>query len=373
MSPASPTYRPPEAREPERRLEDFEEAWQGSHPPALDAFVPRGGQAVDFNQDGYVDLLFGSRLLINDGDGTFSDGSAGADVPVRADQGLRLMDVDLDGDLDLIHHDGSVTRLYRNAAGVFDAGTIIAEDSTPTFGYGLAACDMNIDGFEDLYIANNDTGTGTGVPKLLVNVNGTLMPSAVQREFVADSDDLVDYNDLFSCADVSGDGRPDTVARWGDGYRLLRGAVPLSTRIRIRVLGAGGQRNQQGRLVRITPQDQPNRIMTRVVESGSGYQSQGEYDLVIGTSWTGDHDIEVLFPAGTVTATAEPGDDLTIYADGRVVAAGMLQPPIEPATTHGRPGSRNSIPGSSVWSVRLRGSRTFAWPASSEKYEPRFW
>jgi hypothetical protein len=58
--------------------------------------------------------------------------------------------------------------------------------------------------------------------------------------------------------------------------------------------------------------------MTRVVESGSGYQSQGQYDLVIGTSWAGEHDIEVLFPAGTVTATAEPGDDLTIFADGRV-------------------------------------------------------
>ncbi len=286
--------------------------------PAGAAYVPRGGQAVDFNEDGYIDLLFGSRLLLNDGDGTFSDGSAAAGMPVRADQGLKLMDVDLDGDLDLVHHDGSVTRLYRNTAGVFDAGTIVAEDSTPTFGYGLAACDMNIDGFEDVYIANNDTGTGTGVPKLLVNVNGALMPSAVQREVVVDSDDLVDYNDLFSCADISGDGRPDTVARWGDGYRLLRGASVLSTRIRIRVLGAGGERNQQGRIVRVVPQDAPNRVMTRVIESGSGLRSQGGYDLQFGGPWPGTYDVTVEFAAGSVTTTAEPGDDLTIYADGRV-------------------------------------------------------
>jgi hypothetical protein len=286
--------------------------------PAGADYVPRGGQAVDFNEDGFIDLLFGSRLLLNDGDGTFSDGSAAAGMPVRADQGLRLMDVDLDGDLDLLHHDGSVTRLYRNTAGVFDAGTIVAEDSTPTFGYGLAACDMNIDGFEDVYIANNDTGTSTGVPKLLVNVNGTLMPSAVQREVVVDSDDLVDYNDLFSCADVSGDGRPDTAARWGDGYRLLRGASSLSTRIRIRVLGAGGERNQQGRIVRVVPQDAPNRIMTRVIESGSGLRSQGGYDLQFAGPWPGDYDVTVEFAAGSVTTTAEAGDDLTIYADGRV-------------------------------------------------------
>ncbi len=298
---------------------------------AADGGYGWGAVSVDIDHDGWEDIVETngdngtpeflnepSYVYMNDGDGTFSDASAAVAMPVRADFGLKLIDLDLDGDLDLIHHDGSVTRLYRNAAGVFDAGTIIAEDSTPTFGYGLAACDMNIDGFEDLYIANNDTGTGTGVPKLLVNVNGTLMPSAVQREFVADSDDLVDYNDLFSCADVSGDGRPDTVARWGDGYRLLRGAVPLSTRIRIRVLGAGGERNQQGRIVRVVPQDTPNRVMTRVIDSGSGLRSQGGYDLQFGGPWPGTYDVTVEFAAGSVTTTAEPGDDLTIYSDGRV-------------------------------------------------------
>ena len=100
--------------------------------PPGPTYVPRGGQAVDFNEDGFIDLLFGSRLLINDGDGTFSDGSAAAGMPVRADQGLKLIDVDLDGDLDLLHHDGAVTRLYRNAAGVFDAGTIVSEDAVPS-------------------------------------------------------------------------------------------------------------------------------------------------------------------------------------------------------------------------------------------------
>ncbi len=286
--------------------------------PAGAAYVPRGGQAVDFNEDGFVDLVFGSRLMINNGDGSFSDGSAAAGMPVRADQGLKLIDVDLDGDLDLIHHDGAVTRLYRNTAGVFDAGTIVSEDSVPTIGLGLNACDMNGDGFEDVYIANNDAGTGTGVPKLLVNVAGSLMPSAIQRELVADTDDLVSHNDLIACADMNGDGLIDAVSRWGTNYRLLRGGGALTTRIRIRVLGAGGERNQQGRIVRVVPQDTPNRILTRVIESGSGLQAQNQYDLIFGTPWTGTYDVSVRFAAGTVNATAEAGDDLTIYADGRV-------------------------------------------------------
>ena len=286
--------------------------------PAGAAYVPRGGQAVDFDEDGFIDLLFGSRLLLNDGDGTFSDASAAAGIPVRADQGLKLIDVDLDGDLDLIHHDGAVTRLHRNAAGVFDGGTIVSEDTVPTFGYGLNACDINGDGFEDVLIANNVTDTGTGVPKMLVNVAGTLTPSAVQREATADTDDLVDPNDLIACADMNGDAMIDWVARWGTTYRLMQGVNELSARIRVRVLGAGGERNQQGRIVRVTPQDAPNRILTRVIDSGSGLQSQNQYDLIFGTPWPGVYDVTVQFSGGVVTTTAESGDDLTIFADGRV-------------------------------------------------------
>lgn len=286
--------------------------------PAGAAHVPRGGQAVDFNEDGFVDLLFGSRLMLNDGDGTFSDGSAAANMPVRADEGLKLFDVDLDGDLDLLHLDGAVTRLHRNAAGVFDGGTIVNQDADSTFGSGLNACDINSDGFEDVLVASNLTATGTGVPKLLVNVAGTLMPSAVPRELVAGTSDLVAFNDLLACGDVDGSGVIDVLARWGTHYRLLRAASPLSARIRIRVLGGGGERNQQGRIVRIRPLDAPDRVLTRVIESGSGLHSQNQYDLLVGAPWFGEYEITVGFAAGDVTTTAARGDALTIFADGRV-------------------------------------------------------
>jgi len=288
--------------------------------PAGADYVPRGGQAVDFDEDGRVDLLFGSRLLVNNGNGTFSDGSGPAGMPVRADQGLKLIDVDLDGDLDLIHHDGAVTRLHRNTAGVLDGGTIISEDTTqPTFGFGLNVCDVNSDGFEDVVIANNVTATGTGVPKLLLNVNGQLMPSAIPRELTAGTNDLVAHNALIACGDVHNNGVIDIIARWGQTYRLLRAASALSTRLRIRVLGSGGERNQQGRVVRIVPRSAPSRIMTRVIESGSGLHSQNEYDLLVGAPWTGTYDISVRFRNGVVNATAEPGGSLTIFEDGRVV------------------------------------------------------
>jgi FG-GAP-like repeat len=297
-------------------------------PPGA-AYVPRGGQAADFDEDGFVDLLFGSRLMRNNGDGTFSDASIAAGIPVLADEGLRLIDADLDGDLDLVHHDGAVTRLHRNEAGVFGSAETLFEDTTQaTIGRGLNVCDFNGDGFEDIVVANNAVATGKGVPKLLVNINGEFMPSALPAGTAADEDSFVAKNDLVACADFDQNGVADMVARWGINYRTLRAANLLSTRIRIRVLDAAGHRDQQGRIVRIVPRSAPERIMTRVVDSGSGLQSQNQYDLLVGAPWPGRYDISVRFADGVVNATADPGDDLRIFADGRVEDG--LEDPEEP-------------------------------------------
>ncbi len=286
--------------------------------PAGKDYVPHGGEAVDFNEDGFVDILFGSRLMINNGDGTFTDGSAAAHLPVRADEGLKLADIDLDGDLDLIHHDGNVTRLYRNDGGVFDDGEVIGTDSDLTYGNGLNACDINDDGFEDVIVARNITATDSGAPRLFVNVNGRLMKSAVQRGIPSDPDNLVARNRTLACGDQNRDGTTDVLARWGKTYRLLRPASALTARIRIQVVGSGGERNQQGRVVRVTPQEQPDRIMTRVVDGGSGLRSQNMYELLFGAPWPGDYTVTVRFADGEVTTTAAAGDQLRIFPDGRV-------------------------------------------------------
>jgi hypothetical protein len=288
-----------------------------TNPPG-EAYVPRGGQAVDFDEDGYVDLLFGSRLMLNNGDGTFSDGSAASNLPVIADQGLRLTDTDLDGDLDLLHHDGIVTRLFRNAGGVFDGGEQVGAETEATYGNGLTVCDINGDGFEDALVARNLESTNRGTPKILVNVNGSLLLSATQEGTAADENALRAHNEQLACGDQNGDELSDVIARWGEHYRLMRGPNTLSRNIRLRVVGVGGDRNQQGRVVRVASLDEPQRVMTRVVESGSGLRSQGMYDLLVGAPWPGEYEVTVRFGDGVVTTTAEAGDGLIIYRDGRV-------------------------------------------------------
>jgi hypothetical protein len=286
--------------------------------PAGDAYVPRGGQAADFDEDGFVDMLFGSRLLLNNGDGTFSDGSLAANVPVLADNGLKLIDVDLDGDLDLVHQAETETRLFRNSSGIFDGGVLVGVEAGQTIGRGLNGCDFNGDGFEDVVVARNDPTTLKGVPKLLVNVDGELLVSATQEGTVADPDSLVSQNNRLACGDEDEDGMIDVLSRWGAiSYRLMRGPN-LARRIQLRIVGADGERNQQGRIVRVVPEEFPNRIMTRVVDSGSGLRSQNMYDLLFGTPWPGDYTVTVRFAGGDVTTTLKSGDEKIIFEDGTV-------------------------------------------------------
>jgi hypothetical protein len=288
--------------------------------PAGDAYVPNGGQAVDFDEDGDVDLLFGSRLLLNDGDGSFSDGSVAANVPVLADEGLKLFDVDLDGDLDLAHHTSAATRLFRNLDGVFDGGEIVDAATIPAVGLGLNACDVNGDGFEDVIVARNNVISGRGTPRTLLNIDGDLHVSAVQRGTAANPDAFLSPNFALACGDQGNDGMIDILSRRGgdETLRLLRGATPLSRRIRLRIVGPGGERNQQGRIVRVVPEGFPNRIMARVVDSGSGLRSQNQYDLLVGTPWPGDYTVTVRFAAGDVTTTLESGDAKIISEDGTI-------------------------------------------------------
>ena len=288
---------------------------------------PEGAQAIDINQDGWIDIHVASHLFINNGNLTFTDQASALGMPILFDEGMRLFDVDLDGDFDLVHHDSHVTRLYTNDQGTFGAGvTVDGDPEGSTIGYGLNVCDINGDGFEDVLVANNRRDTGIGHPHLLLNIGGALVPSDWATAPAV-------YNDLLACADLDRSGLPDVIDRWTEEvtsapsnptvrlvrYRtyLNRGATDAP--IRLRIVGAGGARNQQGRIVRVRPLDGPDRTLLRVVESGSGYMAQNGYDLLVATPWGGDYEVAVRFATGWVRTTARAGDELTIYANGAVV------------------------------------------------------
>lgn len=149
-----------------------------------------GAATGDFNNDGWVDLYVinwgGNQLWRNDGDGTFTDvtDESGVDDP-RWSTAASFVDFDLDGWLDLMvvnynrytlaserpcyaesgrrdycgpdAYPIEQDRLFRNRGdGTFDDVTL-SMGLTAAYGpaLGVIAADFNLDGWPDLYVAND--------------------------------------------------------------------------------------------------------------------------------------------------------------------------------------------------------------------------
>ena len=156
-----------------------------------------GVDSADFDQDGQMDLFVANidqeifSLYRNNGDGTFEDVAMplGVGMATRwmSGWGLKFLDYDNDGNLDLILADGfpddlidqsSSTVKWKEPLLLFhDEGKVfkdVSAESGPVFAKsfaarGLALGDFNNDGGLDVLISNND-----GAPVLLRNNLGKM-------------------------------------------------------------------------------------------------------------------------------------------------------------------------------------------------------
>lgn len=133
--------------------------------------------AVDVDHDNDLDIMIGNAganvLLINDGNGIFSNQSA-ARLPINSEitQDLEAGDVDNDDDIDIIVGNENGNRLWlNNGSGVFNDATagnfpLVAGEETREADLG----DIDNDGDLDLILANVSFAAGsTGRNRLLRN------------------------------------------------------------------------------------------------------------------------------------------------------------------------------------------------------------
>lgn len=196
----------------------------------------------DLDGDGDLDMVIGNevppnRLLINTGDGTFTDRSDRLDLSVPLEtREVLLFDADGDGDLDvffanltsnngpwrknpqarLLINDGTghftdetATRLPTNVFSSYDAGHL---DVDADGDQDLLLCAVQIPGFHPLQVrAYRNDGTGQ-----FTDVTGAVIPQATRGRGW----------DIAS-GDLNGDGALDVlIGGWGTQVRLLLGRIP---------------------------------------------------------------------------------------------------------------------------------------------------
>jgi enediyne biosynthesis protein E4 len=155
-----------------------------------------GAQFIDMDNDGKLDLVVTgaqndttgvanpTKIYRNNGNGTFTDVDTITGHPLLASgavdpNGLKLIDYDNDGKLDLYFHDNLSTtgnqRLYHNNGNwqftdVTAAMGLSGGSTTGAGGYDSVWGDINHDGAQDLIDTNNQTFNGVSTPeKVYIN------------------------------------------------------------------------------------------------------------------------------------------------------------------------------------------------------------
>jgi FG-GAP-like repeat/ASPIC and UnbV len=271
-----------------------------------------GAVWFDFDEDGDLDVAVGemdgdpNALYRNDG-GRFTDAADdagvawGGRVPREAANGTVRPcagDVNNDGRLDLFFANYGRNGLFLNR------GSSRFQDVSAAWGVAVdgrydtcAFSDVDNDGRLDLYVNGTVTG-GTSYPDFLFAGNGRRFAERTPRNLKA-----LDADHGAQWADVDGDGDED-LALTGAGkapmpllFRNQLAAADARRSIRVRVLDRRGRATMAGAEVRAYGAGTRNLIGTRLVDAGSGYNSQNDMPIHLG--WTGDSrvDIEVIWPA----------------------------------------------------------------------------
>lgn len=285
------------------------------------------GNFADIDSDGWPDLLvsadFGaSRVLHNEGDGTFSDVTDLAVITDENGMGSAIGDYDNDGDLDWFvssiwdpngivegHWRISGNRLYRNAGdGTFSDATDAAGVRVGYWGWGSTFADLDNDGHLDLIHVN-----GWGPRDVVDSAEFHADPA---RVFLADGDGTFTESAAALGAADTGQGR-GVVAfdydRDGDVdllYANNSGAPVLlrndggnaSASLSVKLLGRGANREAIGARVYATT---GATTQMRELRAGSNFESQDPAEAHFGLGGaTSVDELRVRWPDGTETVLA---------------------------------------------------------------------
>jgi len=280
----------------------------------------------DFDGDGWEDVFVANDtqpnfLFRNKGDGSFEEQAMMAGVAfdeagrARGAMGADIADYDRSGRPSLVvgNFSNEMLAVYHNeGVGFFidSAPTSdVGQQSLLTLAFGTFFLDFDLDGFEDIFVANGhveddvqrvqQSVSHAQVPHLFRN-RGQGRFADVAPECPALAEPMVARG--AAAADYDGDGDLDLlVTTKGGPVRLLRNdGAEGGQALRIELIGGSGS-NPDGYGAKVTVRSGDDQ-QTRWARAASSYCSQGEKAITFGLGEARQADsIEVVWPSGKVS------------------------------------------------------------------------
>jgi hypothetical protein len=280
-----------------------------------------GVALIDYDHDGWLDLAVANdternKLYHNNRNGTFTEQGIQAGIAFSEDgiargaMGIDVADFDQSGfpSLAIGNFSNQMLGLYHNEGNRFfidiAPSSSIGRASLLSLTFGLFFFDYDLDGLEDIFVANGHIEpeiariqpqvTFAQTPHLFRNLGGARFEDVGKKlGFTAK---LVARGAAH--ADIDNDGRPDIalVTNGGPAY-LFRNATGTSLNaIRIKTVGTRSNRNGIGATIKV---QSARGSGWQMVRSGSSYCSQSELTVTLGLGRALLADsVEITWPSG---------------------------------------------------------------------------
>ncbi|HKS71717.1 MAG TPA: CRTAC1 family protein [Terriglobales bacterium] len=304
-----------------------------------------GVAVVDYDMDGWPDLAVSNdtepnKLYHNNHDGTFTQDAVQAGIAydangiARGAMGIDASDFDRSGypSLAVGNFSNQMLGLYHNEKHNFfiDVApqSAIGQESRLSLSFGLFFFDYNLDGLEDLFVANGHIEPD--IARIQAQV------TYAERPLVFKNDGQERFNEVgkqlgFSrqivargaaYADINNDGYLDVLVTTNNGpaYLFRNEGENTANAIRIKTVGTRSNRNGIGARVRVRSGGAVN---WQTVHSGSSYCSQSELPLTFGLGKAGSvEEAHIVWPSGHEDAlkNLKANAIYTIQEGGKILA-----------------------------------------------------
>lgn len=292
---------------------------QGVLGPNFDYTFSPGFADIDGDRD--LDILMvsdfrGSRVLINNGNGTF--GAAPFTPDDENGMGTAIGDFDNDGDFDWFVSSINGNRLFENTGGGNFLRNAASGVEPGGWGWGSCFADFNGDGWLDIYQTNGwEAGKDPSasnyvndVTRLWMNAGDKIFADAAQASSVADTD----QGRGVVCDDFDNDGDVDALLLTAEptgAVHYWENQLNGANTFKVRLRGKAPNTFAVGAIVELTIGDT---TQTRMVSVNSNFTSHNSTDQIFGMGDNTAGGLRITWPDGseTIRPNVGAGQTLTI-------------------------------------------------------------